>query len=223
MIARVRGELIEKSKDRVVVDVAGTGYGLLVPETVLFRLPEEGQEITLQVHTAVREDAITLYGFLTRLEREVFEILMTANGVGPKMALSILSALDARAVLEAIVAEDKAILHGISGVGKKTAERLILELREKCEKKLLEERGSVAISGTFRKTAAAVGGSSVWAADLEQALLGLGWRDADARVAVREALARPDECKDLESALKYALKALSGGSLMGGRSLRGMA
>ncbi|NUM88792.1 MAG: Holliday junction branch migration protein RuvA [Bdellovibrionales bacterium] len=222
MIARLRGVLIEKSKERVVVDVNGAGYGLLVPETVLHRLPEEGGEVTLQVHTAVREDAITLYGFLTRLEREVFEILMTANGVGPKMALSVLSALDARAVLEAIAAEDKAALHGISGVGKKTADRLILELREKCGKRLLEERGSVSVTPA-RGRAAASAGSAPWAADLEQALLSLGWREADARVAVREALARPVECTSLEAALKFALKTLSAGALAGGRPLRGMA
>src|SRR6476620_4168464 len=99
MIARLKGTVEEKSKERVVIDVQGVGYGLHVPETVLHRLPDVGTEITLQVHTHVREDHITLYGFLTKLEKDVFEILMTASGVGPKLALTILSALEAGQLL----------------------------------------------------------------------------------------------------------------------------
>src|SRR3989338_334541 len=100
MIARLKGTLEEKKNDRIVVDVSGVGYGLFIPETVFHALPEQGGEVTLQVHTHVREDHIILYGFITHLERDVFELLMSASGVGPKVALSILSALSATQILE---------------------------------------------------------------------------------------------------------------------------
>src|SRR4051812_15917842 len=102
MIARLKGILAEKSKEQVIVDVNGVGYGLVVPETILFRMPQEGQEVSLFVYTHVREDALLLFGFLTQLERDVFQILLSASGVGPKLATAILSAMDAEQILEAI-------------------------------------------------------------------------------------------------------------------------
>ncbi len=119
MIARLKGLVEEKSNGNVIVDVQGVGYGVHVPETVFLRLPEVGGEVVLQIHTHVREDHITLYGFLTHLERDTFEILMSASGVGPKLALTILSALEAGQVIEAVSTGNKMLFNGISGVGKK--------------------------------------------------------------------------------------------------------
>ena len=218
MIARVRGILEEKDEHRVVVDVNGVGYGLLVPATVFHKLPATGAEVTLQVYTNVREDAITLFGFLNHLQRDVFEILLTANGVGPKLALTILSSLEAVQVLEALAQGNRAMLNGISGIGKKTAERLLIELREKCEKRLLLERGGELPSK--KKGAAAVEHVAGWTSDLGSALISLGYRENDVRQIVREVMMRPDEAKDFESGLKLALKLFGAGS---SKSMRGTA
>jgi holliday junction DNA helicase RuvA len=212
MIARLKGTVEEKSKERVVVDVQGVGYGLHVPETVFLRLPENGGEVVLQVHTHVREDHITLYGFLTKLEKDVFEILMTASGVGPKLALTILSALDAGTLLQAVSQGNKALFNGISGVGKKTVEKLFVEIREKAEKRLLLERGvgeSTASAGKKSAGATTVAGS--WVSDLEQALLGLGYKENDVRGAIREVMSYDSAPKDLDAGLRAALGFLSGG------------
>lgn len=228
MIARLKGIVAEKSKEQVIVDVQGVGYGLMVPEKILFRIPEMGAPVTLQVYTHVREDALLLFGFLTTLEKEVFEILISASGVGPKLAMSILSAMDALEILESIANGNKIALNGISGVGKKTAERLVLELREKCEKRMLLERGYSAVSTGKGKSSAMMGGAAMgagasesagsaamvgagsqnWLRDLEGALLGLGYRDSDVRMVMREVM---QELKDasFEPALKLALQKMA--------------
>lgn len=208
MIARLKGILEEKSKDRIVVDVQGVGYGLLVPETVLLRLPKEGEEVTLQVYTHVREDQLTLFGFSSHLEREVFELLMTASGVGPKLALTILSHLEAVQILEAVVRGDKALFNGISGVGKKTVEKLLIEIREKAEKRLLLEKGSVSKEAGAQKSPAF--NTASWLSDLEGALMGLGYKDQDVKSVVREIAAR-SEIDGFDSGLRIALQLLSRG------------
>jgi Holliday junction DNA helicase RuvA len=218
MIARLKGILEEKSKERVVVDVQGVGYGLHVPETVFQRLPEVGSEVTVQVHTHVREDHITLYGFLSKLEKDVFEILMTASGVGPKLALTILSSLEAEQILQAVSSGNKMLFNGISGVGKKTTEKLFIEIREKAEKRLMVERGGGEPSAKRISTNTAA--SASWVNDLEQALLGLGYRENDVRSAIREVTAQDSAHKDFDSALRNALSYLSGGAKS---SLRGNA
>lgn len=212
MIARLKGNVEEKSKERVVIDVQGVGYGLHVPETVLHRLPDSGSEVTLQVHTHVREDHITLYGFLSKLEKDVFEILMTASGVGPKLALTIMSALEAGQLLEAVSQGNKALFNGISGVGKKTVEKLFVEIREKAEKRLLLERGGGdVLPGSGKKAFASISASTSWVNDLEQALLGLGYKEADVRLALREVTGHDSSHKDFDTALRSALGFLSGG------------
>lgn len=207
MISRLKGTLEDKGSGNVIVDVQGVGYGVNVPETVAQRLPEAGGAVTLMVHTHVREDHITLYGFLSKLEKDVFEILMTASGVGPKLALTILSALDAGQILEAVTTGNKLLFNGISGVGKKTVEKLFVEIREKCEKRLQLERGEGAAPAR-RGAAAAASGS--WVSDLEQALLSLGFRDNDIRLAVRELTSGENTPKDFDSALRSALALLRG-------------
>ncbi len=219
MIARLKGILEEKSKERVVVDVQGVGYGLHVPETVFLALPEVGGEVILQIHTHVREDHITLYGFLSKLEKDVFEMLMTASGVGPKLALAILSAVEAPRILEAVSAGNRALFNGISGVGKKTTEKLFIEIREKAEKRLLLERGGSDAPGAQKRSGTGSFAAS-WANDLEQALLGLGYRENDVRLALREVTAREAGNADFDSALRNALGFLSGSSKPG---LRGNA
>ncbi len=211
MIARLKGILEEKSKERVVVDVQGVGYGLLVPETVIRKLPDIGSPVTLQVYTHVREDQLALFGFLTKLEQDVFEILLSASGVGPKLAISILSGLEARQVLEGIVQENKLLFSGLSGVGKKTVEKLFVEIREKAEKRLLLERGELESNSPRQKSSAASAFSVSWNSDLEQALIALGYRENDVRAVLREALKNP-EIKNFDEGLKYTLQYLSGGA-----------
>jgi Holliday junction DNA helicase RuvA len=191
------------------VDVGGVGYGVHVPETVFLRLPETGGEVKLFVHTHVREDHITLYGFLSRLEQDTFEILMSASGVGPKLALTILSSLEAGQLIEAVASGDKTLFNGISGVGKKTVEKLFVEIREKCEKRLQLERGAGALTTAKRGAVSAVAGS--WVSDLEQALLGLGYKEPDVRAALRDVMSRDSSSRDFDSALRGALSYLSGG------------
>ncbi len=232
MISRLKGIVEEKTKERVVVDVNGVGYGLLVPETVLLRLPSIGQEVTLQVYTHVREDQLALIGFLTHLERDVFEILLSANGVGPKLAVGVLSALEAKQILEAVVQNNKAMLTSIPGIGKKTVEKILLEIREKCEKRLMLERsGGVDTSGitigVVRKKSAKqkeISGkeeSQGWASDLEPALIAFGYKEADVRFVVREVLTRAEEIPSFEEAIKFSLQCLSGKN--GAKQLRGNA
>jgi Holliday junction DNA helicase RuvA len=212
MIARLKGLVEEKSNGNVIVDVQGVGYGVHVPETVFLRLPEVGGEVVLQIHTHVREDHITLYGFLTHLERDTFEILMSASGVGPKLALTILSALEAGQVIEAVSTGNKMLFNGISGVGKKTVEKLFVEIREKCEKRLQLERGGAGAAASRKGSAgSSIAASTSWVNDLEQALLGLGYKEADVRIALREVTGHDSAHRDFDTALRSALSFLSGG------------
>jgi Holliday junction DNA helicase RuvA len=225
MIARLSGILAEKSKERVIVDVQGVGYGLLVPDTVLVQLPEAGADVILEVYTHVREDLLQLYGFATRLEKDTFEILLGANGIGPKLALTILSALSAEQVLEAVVRGDKDVLVAIPGVGKKTVERILLEIKEKCEKRLFAQR-----SGGVKMTAATRGNlmaelsaasSLSWSKDLEEALRALGYRDQDLTLVLKEVYDHVPVLGSFEIALKFSLQRL--GNLTSRSTLRGNA
>jgi Holliday junction DNA helicase RuvA len=209
MIAKLRG-VLEKNNEQVILDVQGVGYGLSVPETVLRRLPETGAEVTLQIYTHVREDQISLYGFSTVLEKDVFLLLMSASGVGPKLALAILSSLEALQILEAVAKGDRGLFTGISGVGKKTVEKLFVEIREKAEKRLLLERGETKKTSTLHKLSGASADAG-WVSDLEGALVALGYRENDVRALLRD-LPQREEAKDFDSALRLALKLLSGNS-----------
>src|SRR5213080_594272 len=131
MIAHLRGKLARKDPARVVVDVNGVGYEVFVPLTTFTALPDAGSEVSIDVHTHVREDMIALYGFSTRHERVIFEKLMTISGIGPKLAMTILSGGSVQDLVAAIKRSDLARLTSIPGVGKKTAERIILELKDK--------------------------------------------------------------------------------------------
>lgn len=134
MIAFLRGRVLEKHPNRVIVDVAGVGYDLAVPLSTFYTTGEPGSEITLRVHTHVREDQLALFGFATPLELTVFERLIAISGVGPKLALSVLSGIEPRELVGAIQRGDVGRLTRIPGVGKKTAERITLELRDRLPK-----------------------------------------------------------------------------------------
>lgn len=133
MIARLRGKLIEKEPARVVVDVNGVGYEVFVPLTTFTSMPENGAEVSVDIYTHVREDVIALYGFSSRQERRVFERLISISGIGPRLAVTILSGGSVEGLVGAIRRGDLARLTAIPGVGKKTAERIVVELKDKLQ------------------------------------------------------------------------------------------
>jgi Holliday junction DNA helicase RuvA len=131
MIAHLRGRLLEKHPNRVIVEVQGVGYEAYVPLSTFYELAEPGTEISLRIHTHVREDALLLFGFATLLELQLFERLIGVSGIGPKLALAVLSGIETNELVAAIRQADVARLTGIPGIGKKTAERIGLELKDK--------------------------------------------------------------------------------------------
>jgi len=131
VIAYLRGRLSEKHPNRLIVDVNGVGYDVFVPLSTFYGLGEPGSDIALRIHTHVREDALTLYGFATLLEQELFERLIGVSGIGPKVALAVLSGIEPQELIRAIGRGDLARLTAIPGVGKKTSERIVLELKDR--------------------------------------------------------------------------------------------
>jgi Holliday junction DNA helicase RuvA len=198
MIAALRGRILEKSPNRVVVDVQGVGYEVHVPLSTYYDLGEEGADVRLRVHTHVREDALHLYGFLTELERQMFGRLITVSGVGPKLAVAVLSGLDTRDLVAALQRADVARLTTIPGVGKKTAERIVLELKDRLMQlavPAVEERAPGA-SETERLRV-----------DLLSALQNLGYHRPQAEKAVDAALAAAPDAS-FEGAMRGALREL---------------
>lgn len=137
MIAFLRGEVFEKHPNRLIVDVAGVGYDVQVPLSTFYTAGEPGTAIALRIHTHVREDQLSLYGFATALELTMFERLIAVSGIGPKLALSVLSGIESRDLVGAIQRNDLARLTAIPGVGKKTAERMCVELRDRLPKAMV--------------------------------------------------------------------------------------
>ena len=158
----------------------------------------------------MREDQITLFGFGSKLEQEVFLILMSASGVGPKLALTILSNLDAIQILEGVVKGDKNLFNGISGVGKKTVEKLFVEIREKAEKRLVAETGEGRKAAMIAASAPMIYSES-WMGDLEGALASFGYREPDVKAVMREVGEKSAELGGFDAALRFALQYLSGG------------
>jgi Holliday junction DNA helicase RuvA len=196
MIARLHGTLVAKGPQHVVLDVHGVGYGVSIPLSTFYRLPDEGAELSLLVHTHVREDAISLFGFLTADEKNLFERLIAVSGVGPKLALAILSGIEPPDLVQALRSGDVARLVRIPGVGRKTAERLVLELRDKLPP---PEQGPT------RATASASGARE----DLLAALTHLGYSRPEAeRALVRAQEDQPDG--RFEALLRRSLQVLSG-------------
>lgn len=190
MIARLTGVLAEKAPPHVLVDVQGVGYEVQVPMSTFYNLPELGAKVTLLTQFIVREDAQLLFGFLTAAERESFRELIKVSGVGPRIALALLSGLSANELAQAVSAQDTTRLVKVPGIGKKTAERLLLELKGKLAPALVLP-GQAAASDAQ--------------ADILQALMALGYSDKEAQAALK---ALPADVS-VSDGIKQALKALA--------------
>jgi len=191
MIGRLKGLLLEKAPPHVIVDCHGVGYEVEVPMSTFYNLPALGEAVTLLTHFVVREDAQLLYGFGTDRERATFRQLLKVNGVGAKSALSILSGLSVDDLIQAIALQETGMLTRVPGVGKKTAERLLLELKDK-----------FSVEGL---TNASTGGSKSASGDVLNALLALGYNEREALAAVK--LLPADIV--LADGIRQALKSLS--------------
>ena len=196
MIGQLRGRLADKRPSQVLVDVGGVGYLVAVPLSTYAALGELHTEVTLLIHTHVREDALALYGFLTSREKHLFELLISASGVGPSLALKILSGMSAEELVPAIRGNDLARLTKIPGVGKKTAERMVVELKDKLE--------TVAIAEEKVVTASPAGVE----ADVVSALVNLGYDGRTAESAVAEGK-REAGTANFEKLLKASLQSLT--------------
>jgi Holliday junction DNA helicase RuvA len=189
VIGRIAGKLVAKHPPQVLVDVHGLGYELDVPMSTLYQLPGVGTEVTLLTHLVVREDAHQLFGFSTEAERTLFRQLLKISGIGARTALALLSGMSVADLREAVIHQDSGRLTKIPGIGKKTAERLLLELKDKLDIAVIEVRAEAQTSGS----------------DVLRALLALGYSEREAQAAV----------KNLESGLsvtegiRQALKSLS--------------
>jgi holliday junction DNA helicase RuvA len=198
MIAFLRGRVLEKQPNRVIVDVQGVGYDLYVPLSTYYEVGEAGAEVVLRVHTHVREDALQLFGFVTDLERQLFERLIAINGIGPKLAIAVLSGMDTRDLVGTVQRGDVASLVRIPGIGKKTAERIVLELKD---------RVAQLVPAALESAAAAESPADRLRADLLSALQNLGYHRPLADAVLDRVLAK-DEALGFEQALKNALREL---------------
>ncbi len=199
MIGRLSGVVLEKRPDRALVDASGVGYELHVPLGTFAALPAVGERASLHVHTHVREDAILLFGFATAGEKALFERLITVSGIGPKLALTVLSGLTLPELVGAIAAQDVKRLSSIPGVGRKLAERLGVELKERVAD--LFPAGSAAAASTASAATSLL-------EDAVGALLNLGYRKPQAEAAVKAA-ADAGPAPDLPALLSAALRLLS--------------
>jgi holliday junction DNA helicase RuvA len=198
MIAFLRGPLLEKQPNRLVVDVQGVGYEVHVPLSTFYRMPEPGDVVTLRIHTHVREDALALFGFVTHLELQIFERLIGISGIGPRLALAVLSGIEVPDLIRAVQLADVARLTAIPGVGKKTAERIVLELKDRLPQSLagLGAGGETEVEGADLRR------------DLLSALLNLGYHRPLAEQAIDAALKSGGE-PTFERRLKQALQQLA--------------
>jgi holliday junction DNA helicase RuvA len=197
VIAHLRGTILEKQPNRVVVDVGGVGYDVAVPLSTFYGLADIGGPVSLRVHTHVREDAIALFGFATALELELFERLIGISGIGPKVGLAVLSGIEPSELIGAIERGDLARLTAIPGVGKKTSERIVLELKDR-----LPKMAVVAVSNVAADV-------PVLRDDLLSALMNLGYHRPLAEKAVDAALKAAGRDAGFERTLKQALRELA--------------
>jgi Holliday junction DNA helicase RuvA len=196
MIAQLRGTLLDKRPNQVMIDVHGVGYQVQIPFSTYGGLGDLHSEVTLLIHTHLREDGIFLYGFLSSREKQCFELLISASGVGPSLAMKILSGMNVEDLVPAVRSGDLAALVKIPGVGKKTAERIVVELRDKL----------TAMETHEPARAASPGGP---AEDVISALVNLGYEQRVAEATVKEIRAA-GSAKNFDALLKGALQKLSG-------------
>jgi len=195
VIARLRGHLLEKSPEGLVVEAGGIGFGVTVTLTTLYGLPEPGSEVDLLIHTHVRENNIQLIGFLSRRERDAFRALLTVSGIGPRLAITILSGIEVKDFHDAIIQQDMHRLHAVPGVGKKLAERIVVELKDKIPSKDLVIAGTHLGPGKDRQHIV----------DVLSAMMNLGYKRMEAEKAIQWVLEK--EFKDREVRLEELLKA----------------
>ena len=201
MIAHLKGILLSKSTDSIILDNNGLGYEVFVPLSTFYTLPDEdGQEVSLHIHTHVREDALILFGFNTILEKKIFRLLISVSGIGPKLGINILSGIGPDSLLEAIAQGDVARLQSIPGVGKKTAERISLELKDKAQ--------STRSDADLPPVKMASHEDSEVRDDALSALVNLGYSSKAAGKAVDKALSGPCELT-LETVITEALRVLA--------------
>ena len=203
MIARLSGKLAHKQPNNVIIDVAGVGYDVTIPISTFYELGEVGSNVSLRIHTHVREDIIQLFGFWTDREKEIFLKLTSVSGVGPKLAITMLSGMPAAELIQAITNNDLVKLTSIPGVGRKTAERVVVELRDKLATISLEAREAERVARELASGDAAVRDDTV------AALMALGYPKAISERAVSFAL-REEGDRSIEAVLKRALRRLSG-------------
>lgn len=193
MIAQLTGRVVAKTPTAVVIDVGGVGFRVVMSTSSLIALPAEGDEVTVHTHLYVREDELSLFGFESAEEKILFEQLITVSGVGPKVALSVLSALNPDSFAQALAHEDVALLSSVPGIGKKTAQRMILDLKDR-----------LSVSGATTLTKSAQDSAT----EVHAALLGMGFSSAEVAAALA-GFAGPAD--DAQSLLKYGLRRLGGG------------
>lgn len=199
MIGRLRGIIIEKQPPKVLVEVGGVGYEVFMPMTCFYELPENGKEVIVLTHFAVREDAQVLYGFNHEQERELFRELIKVNGVGPKLALAILSGMSASQFISAVEQGEIKTLVKLPGVGTKTAERLIVEMKDRVKRfgEELANVNSTVETGSVKKSSNQIEGEAV------SALIALGYKPQEASRIISKVI-KPD--MDCETLIREALK-----------------
>jgi Holliday junction DNA helicase RuvA len=203
MIARISGLLLCKFPTHVIVDVHGIGYRVFVPLTTFYELPETGQQVTLNIHTHVKQDAINLFGFDTQEAKDIFQLMISVSGIGPKLAMNILSGISAGELLRAVSQGNRSRLVSIPGVGNKMAERLILELKDRFGKLSFPEDADMLGVGMTQ--------TELMQGDALSALINLGYKRDTARVALDRAMNGAAETDtSLDIVLKKTLQILAG-------------
>lgn len=192
MIARLTGKLAVKNPDEIVLDVGGVGYQVFIPLSTFYELPERGDALTLQIYTIIRENAFELFGFLSAKEKEVFKLLLSVTKIGPKLAQNILSGVSCDDLTAAIASGDIIKLRGIPGIGQKTAERIILELKDKVPKAQAAGQEAALPGELFD--------------DALSALLNLGYKRPNAERAVKRAINEAGRDTHLEEVIRLSLK-----------------
>lgn len=206
MIGRLQGALLEKQAPEILIDVNGVGYEVLVPMTTLYELPELGRTVTLLTHLSVSETAQTLYGFFQKKDRELFRTLIKVSGVGPKMALAILSGMDSDQLVSCVMQDNVSALVKVPGVGKKTAERLIIELRDKLKSWQVHNAPLAELEAASSPEAVQVGSSEV-VAEAESALVALGYKPTEASKVVSNIL-KDHQVSRSEELIRLSLRSL---------------
>jgi Holliday junction DNA helicase RuvA len=203
MIARIVGTLIYKSFDHVIIDAYGIGYRIVVPLTSFYELPEAGQSVTLNIHTHVKQDAISLFGFYSSEEKEIFQLMIAVTGIGPRLAMNILSGISADELIRAVSQGNLSRLVSIPGVGKKMGERMILELKDKVMPISSEEMISKEVSEGMRQ-------HELVKEDALSALVNLGYKKGLAKEILEKVVNGTTEPITIDVVLKESLRILAG-------------